>query len=145
MAAKSRQEKMAEQFSGMFSTNTTNQEQAAEQPKKRSGRTKKAEQQPQNAPEVKEEAKPKKSTAKKPEADTEANTKPQKKSDGKAAFSVWLTKELAEEVKLYSAISGTKMTDICETALTEYLKNHTLTAKQKTAYKKRMQGFIDKI
>ena len=113
-----------------------------EQSKKRSGRTKKAE---QNAPEAKEEAKPKKSTAKKLEANTEANTKPQRKSDGKAAFSVWLTKKTADEVKLYSAISGEKMTDLLEAALNEYMKNHKLTAKQKTEYRERKLRELDNI
>ena len=150
MAAKTRQQKMEEQFATMFAgMEPIEPEAAAEPPKKRGRPAKKpttaAEQTAQKPAEATKKTTAKKSTAKRSEAVSGDSTKPQRKSDGKAAFSVWMTKATADEVKQYSEISGAKMTDICEAALTEYLKNHALTAKQKAEYKKRLQERINDI
>lgn len=115
------------------------------EPKKKRGRPRKAEQKPQSASEAPEAAKARKAPAKRKKAVTATDTKPQRKSDGKAAFSVWLNTGTAEAVKRYSAISGTKMTDVCEAALTEYMNRHKLTEDQKTAYKQKMMQNINDI
>ena len=94
-----------------------------------------------------EEPKPKEPTTfvlKKKEPQEQAE-KPQKKSEHKSPFSVWMDKQTAADVKLYSAISGEKLTDVTEAALTEYMKNHPLTAEQKEAYKQRERERINNI
>ena len=83
-------------------------------------------------------------TRSKPQTMT-AEPKLQRKSDRKKPFSAWMDTATADEVKLYSAITGEKMTDILEAAVKEYLKNHELTAEQKEAYKKRERERINNI
>ena len=115
------------------------------EPKKKRGRPRKAEQKPQSASEAPEAVKAKKATAKKGDAVTAADAKPQRKSDGKAAFSVWLDRTTAEAVKRYAAISGKKLTDVVAEALTEYMQAHPLTQRQKGEYKQRMLQNINDI
>ncbi len=74
-----------------------------------------------------------------------ATVKPQKKSDRKAAFSVWLDQATAADVKRYSAISGKKLTDVVAEALTEYMQAHPLTQQQKDDYKQRILQNINDI
>lgn len=68
-----------------------------------------------------------------------------KKSERKAAFSVWIDKTVVEDTKQYSAISGEKMTDIVEAALNDFLKAHKLTKKQKDDYKQRVMMKLNDI
>lgn len=117
--AKSKQQQMQEQFSAMFAGMDPIEDQtaepAAEQPKKKRGRPKNTE------------------------------LKPQKKSEHKSPFSVWLDQKTAADLKMYSAISGEKTTDIVERALTEYMNRHKLTEDQKTAYKQKMMKNLNDI
>lgn len=115
------------------------------EPKKKRGRPKKTEQTPQNASDAPEAVKARKAPAKKGNAVTAKQTAPQKKSEYKAPFSVWLDQKTAADLKLYSAISGEKTTDIVERALTEYMNRHKLTEDQKTAYKQKMMQNINDI
>ena len=129
---------------GLFAGMEPIQEPAAE-PKKKRGRPRKVEQKPQNASDAPEAVKARKAPAKKENAVTATDTKPQRKSDGKAAFSVWLDQATAADVKRYSAISGEKLTDVVQSALVEYMTGHPLTQQQKDDYKRRMLQNINDI
>ena len=118
----------------------------AEPVKRRPGRPRKTEAAADQKPaEATKTAKAKKPATKRSKPVTDAHTKPQRKSDAKAAFSVWLDKTTADEMKLYSEISGEKMTDVVAAALKDYLASHKLTAKQKAEDKKRLQERINDI
>lgn len=172
MAGKSKQQKMKEQFNAMFAgmepiepAKEQTAEPAAEQPKKR-GRPKKAE--VMTEAESKWKLAPTYYASKKKDPDAvtieatettepivsravevqhkKGTKEPEpKKSERKAAFSVWIDKTVVEDTKQYSAISGEKMTDIVEAALNDFLKAHKLTKKQKDDYKHRVMMKLNDI
>ena len=187
MAGKSKQQKMKEQFNAMFAgmepiepAKEQTTEPAAEQPKKKRGRPKKAE--VMTEAESKRKLAPTYYASKKKDpdavtievteitepaetymAEVTETTEPiisrtvnvqykkgtkepePKKSERKAAFSVWIDKTVVEDTKQYSAISGEKMTDIVEAALNDFLKAHKLTKKQKDDYKQRVMMKLNDI
>ena len=147
MAAKTRQQKMEEQFEAMFAgaepEAAAEPEPATEQPKKKRGRPKKtataAEQNPQKTPEAKKPTAAKKSSSKGLESVTEASTKPDKE-----LFTVSIDKTTKAMIKKYSKMTKQPIGEIIAAAVLEYTKQNPPTDEQRKAYTaKRKEEDID--
>ena len=145
MAAKTRQQKMEEQFEAMFAgvEPEAAAEPATEEPKKKRGRPRKpataAEQNPQKTPEAKKPTAAKKSSAKRSEAVSGDSTKPDKE-----LFTVSIDKTTKATIKKYSKMTKRPIGEVIAAAILEYTLQNPPTDEQREEYEaKRKEEDID--